>query len=229
MSMSLCRLDRMMPMRGMHGMRSMHGLRFMTGMRSVYDMGFMNGIRFSHCMQSMDDMQSMCGMQKPGSSEIADRIISNGDKDGDGALSADELGKLIDRIGLVEADFNLDGLIDKEKLISKISEKLEEMEWSPKKRGLKMYRTCMGRLFDVEIDRESTDAVSETQSRSDTEPAETISEIQGSSFTDSVDLISEPESIMDLVKQLLSRLNLSEEKTESFLETMKSYGINATS
>ena len=46
--------------------------------------------------------------------------------------------------------------------------------------------------------------------------------------TEPVDGISEPQSIIDLVKQLLSRLDLSKEETENFIETMKDYGINMT-
>jgi hypothetical protein len=170
MSMSIGGIGRMMLMKCMHGMEFMRGHR----------MGF------------------MCGMEKPDASEIADRIFSHRDKDGDGALSADELGRLSDRLGLVEEDFNSDGLIDKEKLIAKISEKLENMEKSPKMRDLNLHRICMIKQMAAQMGQESTDTVSETPSSS------------------------------DLVKQLLSQLNLSEEETASFLETMKHYGINVT-
>jgi hypothetical protein len=172
----------------MHGMRSMHGMRFMSD------------------------------IQKPDASEIANRMINNRDKDGDGALSADELGKLSDRMGLVESDFNDDGLIDKEKLISKISEKLEKTGGSPQIRGLKMYRMCMM----------PTDAIPETQSISGTEPTDAIPETQSISGTEPTDAIPETQSISDLVRQLLSQLDLSEEETESFLEVMENYGINVT-
>jgi hypothetical protein len=222
MSIPICGVNRMMPMRSMHGM------------------GFM------HCMQ------------KPDASEIANQMINNRDKDGDGALNTDELGRLSDRMGLVEADFNEDGLIDQEKLISKISEKLEKMEGLPKIRGLKIYRICMNEQMAAEIGNESTGVISETESSSETDPngvisetqssfttdptgvisetessSETdptgvISETQSSFATDPTGVISETQSISDLVKQLLSRLDLSNEEIESFLETMKNYGINVT-
>jgi len=41
-------------------------------------------------------------------------------------------------------------------------------------------------------------------------------------------VVSGNQSISDLVKQLLSQLDLSNEETESFLEVMKNYGINVT-
>ena len=152
-------------------------------------------------MKCMRGMGFMRGMGKPNASDITNRMISmisNRDKDGDGALSKDELGRLSAKLGLVDADFNDDGLINQEKLIFKISEKLEEKHQSPKMRGLKMHPIHAIKQIAAETGEESTDVISETQSSS------------------------------DLVKRLLSLLNLSEEETESFLKTMQNYGINVT-
>jgi Ca2+-binding EF-hand superfamily protein len=214
--MSSYGLGKMMPMRSMHGMRSMFGMRNMHGMRSMQGMGCMHG------------------MQKPDANEIANRIIQKCDKDNDGALSADELGKLSERLGLVEADFNEDGLIDQEKLISKISEKLEEIG---KESVDVIAETQSGSDTEpVDViaetqsgsDTEPVDVIAETQSGSDTEPVDVIAKTQSGSDTEPVDVIAETQSSSDLVKQLLSQLDLSEEEIASFLETMKNYGINVT-
>lgn len=151
--------------------------RSMFGMGSIFGMGNMHGRGCIH------------GMKKADANEFANRIIQYRDKDGDGALGADELGNLTERLGFVEADFDEDGLIGKEKLISKISEKL------------------------AEIGKEPADVVAETQDSSDKE---------------STVVNADAQSISDLVKQLLSQLNLSDEETESFFATMKNYGINVT-
>jgi Ca2+-binding EF-hand superfamily protein len=239
MSMSICGVGRMMPMRSMHGMECMHGMqkpdanefasriiqkcdkdgdgalsadelgkmmpmRSMHGMKNMFGMRSMHGMKNIYGMRSMHGMECMYGMQKPDANEIANRIIKNRDKDNDGALSADELGKLSERLGLVEADFNEDGLIDQEKLISKISEKLEEMS------------------------KKSAEVIAGAQSASDAEPAEVIAETQSASDTEPAEVIAETQSASDLVKQLLSQLDLSEEEIASFLETMQNYGINVT-
>jgi hypothetical protein len=235
MSMSIGGIGRMMLMKCMHGMEFMRGHRmgFMCGMEKpdaseIADRIFSHRDKDGDGALSADELgrlsdrlglveedfnsdglidkekliakitEKLEKMGKPDASEIADRIFSHRDKDGDGALSADELGRLSDRLGLVEEDFNSDGLIDKEKLIAKISEKLENMEKSPKMRDLNLHRICMIKQMAAQMGQESTDTVSETPSSS------------------------------DLVKQLLSQLNLSEEETASFLETMKHYGINVT-
>lgn len=220
MSISLCDVGRMKPMRSVYGIESRHGIqrpdtnefanriiqkcdkngdgalnadelgkmlsygvgkmmsmRGMFGMRSVYGMGCRHGMG---CIRSM---------QKPDANEIANQIIKKRDKDSDGALSADELGKFSERLGLVEADFDEDGLIDREKLVTKISEKLEE------------------------ISKKSVHLVTETQSSSDTEPSDVVTETQSKS---------------DLVKQLLSQLDLSEEEIKSFFENMQNCGIDVT-
>ena len=144
--------DRMMPMRRMHGMGFMHCMQKpdaseianqMINNRDKDGDGALNTDELGRLSDRMMPMRRMHGMgfmhcmQKPDASEIANQMINNRDKDGDGALNTDELGRLSDRMGLVEADFNEDGLIDQEKLISKISEKLEKMEGLPKIRGLK--------------------------------------------------------------------------------------------
>ena len=46
----------------------------------------------------MHGMGYMKFMQKPDAREFANQMINNYDKDGDGALNADELGKLSDRM-----------------------------------------------------------------------------------------------------------------------------------
>ena len=151
-------------------------------------------------MRRMPGMEFMRSLHKPDVSKIANRIISNRDEDGDGALSADEIGKVGEWLGLTEDDFNDDGLIDQEMLASKISEKLENMEGAMKMRGLRMHPILMIKQMAAEIDKESSE----------------------------IDELSETQSSSDLVKQLLSQLDLSEEETESFLETMQNYGINVT-
>jgi hypothetical protein len=186
---------KMMPMRSVFGMRSMYG------MRNMYGMG---------CMHSR---------QKPDINELGDRIIQRRDKDGNGALTLDELGKLSERLRLVEADFDEDGLIDREKLISRISEKLEGIG-----------KESADEVAETQgiSDTEPTDVVAETQNISDTKPADVVAEAPSISDTGSADVVAEAQSISDLVQQLLSQLDLSKEQTESFLETMKNYGINIT-
>ena len=275
-------------------------------------------------MRMMHGVGFMSGQQKPDANEIANQMINNRDKDGDGSLSADELGKLSRRLGIVETDFNEDGLIDREKLASKISEKLEKMEELPKMRGLRIYRSfnnsdlmpyphsfnnsdlmpysaIRSKETETEIGNESTSVISEPDNNSEPEMASVVSENQSISDlvkqllsrldlsnnnsdlmpyphsfnnsdlmpyprpfnnsylmpysairsketeteigNESTSVISEPDnnsepemasvvsenqSVSDLVKQLLSRLDLSNEKTESFLEVMKNYGINVT-
>ena len=66
----------------------------------------------------------MSGMYKPDAGEISRQTVSRLDKDGDGALSKEELGKV--NAKLIDADSNGDGLIDQEELLLKISTKLEE-------------------------------------------------------------------------------------------------------
>jgi hypothetical protein len=53
-----------------------------------------------------------------------------------------------------------------------------------------------------------------------------LSEPESNSETELTGVVSGNQSISDLVKQLLSQLDLSNEETESFLEAMKNYGIN---
>jgi hypothetical protein len=169
MSMPICGVDRTISRRSLHGMRFMHGSeRFMDCMQSI-----MHKMHSMHGTHSMHGMRSMHGKQTLDATEIATRMMNNGDEDGDGALSTDELVKLIERKDTIGAGFHKNSPVDEEK----------------------------------------TDAISETESISDTEP---------------VDGISEPQSIINLVEQLLSRLDLSEEETENFIETMKDYGINMT-
>jgi len=222
-------------------------------------------------MRMIHGMRYMHFMQKPDANEIANQMINSRDKDGDGALNADELGKLSDRLGLVEADFNEEGLIDQETLVSKISEKLEKMHGFPKMRGLKIYREYMYEQMATGIDNESVGVIAETESNSETESTGVVAETESSSETESVGVVAETESnsetestgvvaetesssetesvgvvaetesnsetestgmvaetksISDLVKQLLSQLDLSEEETESLLETLRNYGIN---
>jgi len=225
-------------------------------------------------------------MQKPAAREIADPLTNNCSNHVDGVVGTNELGKLSNRIGLEDACCNDGGLIDKEKLISRFSEKMEKVVWSPKMRGFKMYGTCMREQFLAAIGKKSPDTLSGTPTGSDADPVDTISETPTGSEpepvdalsgtpagsdaepvdalsgtpagsdadpvdalsgtptgsdadpvdtisdaltgpdADPVDTISETLSIDDLVKQILSKLDLSEEETESFLETMKNYGIN---
>jgi hypothetical protein len=212
-ALSADELGKMMPMRSMHGMKNMFGMRSMHGMKNMY------GMKNIYGMRSMHGMECMYGMQKPDANEIANRIIKNRDKDNDGALSADELGKLSERLGLVEADFNEDGLIDQEKLISKISEKLEEMS----KKSAEVIAGAQSAS-----DTEPAEVIAEAQSASDTEPAEVIAGAQSASDAEPAEVIAETQSASDLVKQLLSQLDLSEEEIASFLETMQNYGINVT-
>jgi EF hand len=276
MSIPICGTYRMMPMRRMHCMQKPDASEIANQMINNFDKdgdGALNADELGKLSDRMMPMRRMHCMQKPDASEIANQMINNRDKDGDGALSTDELGKLSDRMGLVETDFNDDGLIDQEKLISKISEKLEKMEGLPKMRGLKIYRICMDKQMAAEIGNESNGDISEAQTISETESpgamsdgriisetespgamseAQTISETESPgamsdgriisetespgamsdgriiSETESPGAMSEAQTISDLVKQLLSKLDLSEEETEIFLETMKNYGINVT-
>lgn len=66
----------------------------------------------------------MGGMFKPDANELSKSIIGRLDKDGDGALSKDELGKV--NAKLIDADTNGDGVVDQEELLLKISAKIEE-------------------------------------------------------------------------------------------------------
>jgi len=211
-------------------------------------MRMMPGVRFMNCSQ------------KPDASEIANQIINNRDKDGDGALNADELGKLSDRLGVVETDFNEDGLIDREKLVSKISEKLEKMEELPKKRGPRIYRSFnnsgllpyprpfnnsgllpYSRPFNnsglLPYSRPFNNSgllpysalrSKETEPEILNESTIVISEPDNNSEPEMASVVSGNQSISDLVKQLLSRLDISNEETETFMEVMKNYGINVT-
>ena len=199
MSMSICGVDRTMSRRGLHGMRFMHGgMHFMDCMRST-----MHEMHSMHGTHSIHGVRSIHGMHKFDATEIATRMMNNGDEDGDGALSTNELVKLIERKDLVGADFHKKGPIDEES-----TDVISETQSS--------------------ADTVAADAASETQSISDTVPDDAVSETQGGSDTEPVAVISEPQGIIDLVKQLLSRLDLSEEETENFIETMRDYGIDMT-
>ena len=209
MSIPICGIYRMMPMRRMHGMGFMNYMQkpdaseIANQMINNFDKdgdGALNADELGKLSDRIMPMRRMHGMgfmhcmQKPDASEIANQIINNRDKDGDGALNADELGKLSDRMGLVEADFNEDGLIDQEKLVSKISEKLEQMEGLPRMRGLKIYRTFMNNEMAEEIGNELTGVVSGNQSNSETELTGVVSGNQSNSETELTGVVSEPES-----------------------------------
>jgi hypothetical protein len=160
---------------------------------------------------------------------------------------------------LAETDFNDEGLMDQETLISKISEKLEKMECMPRMRGLEIYRICMIRQMEADLGNESTGGVTETQNDSETESSgvvaetqiepETVSsgvvaeiqidsetespgvvaETQIEPETESVGVVAEPQIDADFMKQLLSQLDLSEKETENSPETMDNYSIDVTS
>ena len=175
------------------------GVSRMLPERRIYDAGFMGG------------------MQKPDTGETAYQMINNPVEDGDGVLSTDGPGKSSGWMAAVKADYNDGRLIDQENNISKFS-KLQEREGLLEVRAHKTYRMCMNKQMTAEIGSEPTDVTSETQSISDTETTDVISETQTIADTDTTDVISETKSISDLVRQLLSQLDLSEEETESFLE-----------
>jgi Ca2+-binding EF-hand superfamily protein len=77
-------------------------------------------------------MASLYGMQKPSASDIVSKILGKLDTDGDGSLSAEEIGKAGKFAKqLLKADANGDGVVTKDELLSDITKKMESGMMSP--------------------------------------------------------------------------------------------------
>jgi hypothetical protein len=201
-------------------------------------------------------MRGMGGMERPDADEIADRMISKRDEDGDGALSTEELGKLGDK--MIEADSDGDGLISRDELLSKVTERLENMMMrGPMRRaGGMMWMRGMGGMERPDADEIADRMISKRDEDGDgalsteelgklgdklvdadsdgdglisqEELLARISEKMAEISTNQNEATYETQSASDLVSQLVSQLKLSEEETESFLEMLKDYGVDVT-
>jgi len=196
-------------------------------------------------MKCMHGMGFRRGMEKSDAGEIANRMINNRDKDDDGAIITDELGKFSDMLGPVEADFlektekpdaseiahhmiydydkDRDGALSADEL-GKLSDKLGLVEADFNDDGLVDQEKLISKISEKLEKMEGP-----TKMRGlEMHPIYIIKQLAAEIGEESTDVISETQSSFDLVKQLLGQLDLSEKETEKFLETMKNYGIKAT-
>ena len=65
------------------------------------------------------------GMQRPDATQMSSKVMGAKDADGDGLLSASEVPMSKDQFAI--ADANNDGMIDKDELLARITEKMETM------------------------------------------------------------------------------------------------------
>ncbi|MBN2473509.1 MAG: hypothetical protein JXB62_02790 [Pirellulales bacterium] len=74
---------------------------------------------------SLSMMKAMNNIAKTDPEEVAERVISRNDKDGDGALTLAELG--VDQDEFTATDTNGDGVVSQEELVARITQRLNDL------------------------------------------------------------------------------------------------------
>jgi len=168
---------------------------------------------------SMDRIKQLSGMKPPSPTEMSNKVMQRRDTDGDNALTIAESGLSEAKFNTIDAD--RDGLISEKEMVSKITQKMNEMKERMMNGGMGI--TSRGRMPDLQAtqglfgsnDEEDEDASADIQPSEFDKLLEIMHEM-GTSMADS------PSSAKDMYSMVLDQFDVDSQVQTDFFNLLES-------